>query len=75
MATSMLMIADGGKQWWVNGKLNRTDGPAVKLADGYTEWWVNYQRRRTDGPAVKLSDGYTEWWVDGKNIERMGRQL
>ena len=33
--------ADGTKEWWVEGKRHRLDGPAVEYADGYKEWWVN----------------------------------
>ena len=28
---------------WLNleGKLHRTDGPAIERADGYKTWWIN----------------------------------
>ena len=32
--------ADGGKEWWVEGKLHRLDGPAIERSDGYKAWWV-----------------------------------
>ena len=32
--------ADGGKDWWVEGKRHRLDGPAFENASGYKEWWV-----------------------------------
>ena len=32
---------NGDKQWWLNGKLHREDGPAVECANGTKEWWLN----------------------------------
>ena len=29
------------KYWFINGKLHRTDGPAVVYTNGYKEWWIN----------------------------------
>ena len=31
----------GDKEWWVNGKRHRLNGPAVEYANGVEEWWVN----------------------------------
>jgi hypothetical protein len=56
----------GDKEWWLNGKRHRTDGPAVEWADGTRFWWLNGQRHRTDGPAVELADGCKEWWLNGR---------
>ena len=33
--------ADGTREWWLNEKLHRTDGPAVEHADGSRMWWLN----------------------------------
>ena len=57
---------DGTKEWYLNDKLHRSDGPAVVYADGIKEWRVDGKRHRTDGPAVEYADGSKEWWVDGK---------
>lgn len=32
---------DGGKEWWLNGKLHRTDGPAIETGNGETYWYLN----------------------------------
>jgi hypothetical protein len=48
-----------------NGRLHRTDGPALEYADGHKEWWVNDKRHRTDGPAVE-GIYYNSWFVNGK---------
>ena len=52
--------------WMVNGKLHRTDGPAMELANGDKEWWLNRKLHRTDGPAVEYANGGKEWWVNGE---------
>jgi hypothetical protein len=60
--------ADGGKEWYVDGKRHRLDGPAVEYVDGYKEWYVEGQFHRLDGPAVEDTDGRKQWYVDGKNL-------
>ena len=56
----------GDKEWRLNGKLHREDGPAVIWSTGTQEWWVNGQRHRIDGPAVIWSTGTQEWLVNGQ---------
>jgi len=60
------LIEDGGnKEWYLNGKYHRVDGPAIIGADGSKFWHLNGESHRVDGPAVELADGSKEWWVDG----------
>ena len=67
MSKNGLHIDDNGtKVWWVDGKLHRTDGPAVEWADGSKVWHLNDKLHRTDGPATEYADGTKVWWVDGK---------
>ena len=33
--------ADGGKEWWVNGKKHRLDGPAIEYVQGFKYWYVD----------------------------------
>jgi len=55
---------DGVQVWRLDGKLHRTDGPAV--IDGKRQtWYLNGKRHRTDGPAI-ISGEYQVWWVNGK---------
>lgn len=66
------VYADGAKEWRVNDKLHREDGPAYEGADG-TKFWYRYGKRsREDGPAVIRaagpSYGTKEWWIDGKKL-------
>jgi hypothetical protein len=32
---------NGAKYWYLNGKLHREDGPAVKYSDGEKYWYLN----------------------------------
>jgi hypothetical protein len=66
MVSTCKIDADGGKQWWVNGKLHRDDGPAIELADGTCAWYQNDMLHRTDGPALLGADGYNVWYCNGK---------
>ncbi len=36
--------SDGKKEWYLNGKLHRVDGPAYEGASGDKEWWLNYKQ-------------------------------
>jgi hypothetical protein len=57
---------DGSQEWRVNGKLHRTDGPAIICANGHQEWRVNGELHRTDGPAIIFADGSQAWWINDK---------
>ena len=60
---------NGYKQWWLNGKLHREDGPAVESANGTKEWYLNGKRHREDGPAVEYIDGSKKYWIDGVRVK------
>jgi len=59
---------DGTQDWFLNGKLHRTDGPAVIWTDGAQEWFLNGKLHRTDGPAVIWFDGARFWYLNGQEI-------
>ncbi len=63
---------NGSKLWCLNGKLHRTDGPAIEGADGSKEWCLNGQLHRTDGPAVEYADGSKSWYLNGKHVYGLG---
>ena len=54
------------KEWWINGKRHREDGPAREWSDGGTEWYLNGKRHREDGPAIEYANGYKSWYLNGK---------
>jgi hypothetical protein len=53
-------------EWFLNGKLHRTDGPAIERANGDRLWYLNGNLHRTDGPAIEHADDYREWYLNGK---------
>jgi hypothetical protein len=70
--TGIIKWFHGTKEWYLNGKLHREDGPAVEDADGSKEWWLNNQRHRVDGPAIEYAIGTKQWWLNGKRHREDG---
>ena len=58
----------GTKQWRLNGKYHREDGPAFERPDGTKAWYLNGKYHREDGPAVEWRNGHKEWWLNGEKI-------
>ena len=56
----------GTKFWHLDGKLHRTDGPAIEWSDGAKSWWLDGKLHRTDGPAVVRNSGAEYWYLNGK---------
>ena len=63
--------ANGAKEWLLNGKTHREDGPAVENTDGTKEWYLNGDLHREDGPAVELADGTKYWFLNGAEIDQL----
>jgi hypothetical protein len=56
------------KEWFINGKRHRVDGPAILIVkDNFirAEWWVNNVLHRDNKPAVIDSEGNVEYWKHG----------
>jgi len=60
--------SDGTKNWFLNGKHHREDGPAVEYTNGDNHWFLHGKRHREDGPAVELAGGYKYWFLHGKEL-------
>ena len=58
--------ADGTKEWYLNDKLHREDGPAIEFANGDKSWYLNGKLHREDGPAVEYASGSKSWYLNGK---------
>jgi hypothetical protein len=59
-------INDSGHKFWrLNGKLHRTDGPAVEFTNSDKLWYINGKPHRTDGPAVEFTNGDKLWYING----------
>ena len=59
---------DGDKEWFLNGKRHRTDGPAVEWVEGGKAWYIEGEIHRTDGPALVGADGTKRWYLNGKQL-------
>jgi len=59
---------NGSKSWYLNGKLHRTDGPAIEYESGDKVWYLNDKRHREDGPAVEFSNGTKVWYLNGIEV-------
>jgi len=67
-----ITYSTGDKEWWLNGKLHREDGPAFEGSNGTKEWYLDGKRHREDGPALEYADGHKEWYLDGKRHREDG---
>ena len=65
--TGVVKDKDNDIAYYLNGKLHRTDGPAVEHANGDKYWLLNGKYHREDGPAVEYHDGDKEWWLNDKS--------
>ena len=68
MRDGLTIEDDGSKGWYLNGLLNRTDGPALEFPNGTKYWYLNDKLHRSDGPAVEYADGDGEWYIDGVKL-------
>jgi hypothetical protein len=59
------------KEWYLNGKRHREDGPAVEYPDGNKSWYINGKRHREDGPAIE-GFGRKEWYLNGERHREGG---
>ena len=56
----------GDKEWYIDGKRHREDGPAYEGSDGTKEWYINGLCHREDGPAIEYKDRAVYWFINGK---------
>lgn len=62
----ILTIEKGIKEYRVDGKLHREDGPARIFPDGTEEWYFEGKLHRLDEPAVIYKNGTHKWYLNGK---------
>jgi len=58
-------VFDDHTEWFQDGKLHRTDGPAIEWANGGKSWYQNGQLHRIDGPAIEWVYGHRSWFRHG----------
>ena len=59
---------NGDTFWYSDGRLHRTDGPAVERANGTKYWYLNDKLHRTDGPAAEYVNGSKYWFLNGVEL-------
>ena len=57
---------NGDKEWFLNGKRHREDGPAVEWAGGTKKWYLNGKPHREAGPAIEFANGTKMWYLNGE---------
>jgi len=53
------------REWIVNHKLHRENGPAMICSDGARYWYRNNKLHREDGPAYMGPRGERYWYKEG----------
>ena len=62
----VIVLRNGDKEWLLNGKHHREDGPAIERVDGTNWWYLNGKCHREDGPAIEHPSGSKYWFLNGK---------
>jgi hypothetical protein len=62
----VLTSPDGTKEWRLDGKLHREDGPAIEYSNGAKYWYRDGQLHREDGPGFEGADGSKLWYRNGQ---------
>ena len=62
------VFPNGNRDWLLNGKIHREDGPAIEEANGSKHWYRNHLRHREDGPAIEYANGGKYWYLNGKEF-------
>jgi len=61
--------ANGTKEWRLNGKRHREDGPAIEDPNGDKYWYLNGKRHREDGPAFEWANGKRWWYLNDEEVD------
>jgi hypothetical protein len=69
ITSEVRIFPNGDKQWYLNGKYHREDGPAIEWANGTKKWFLNGKCHREDGPAIEWAAGSKTWFLNG-NLHR-----
>jgi len=68
----LVLYSGGTKEWYLNGKRHREDGPAIEGADGDNYWYLHGVPHREDGPAIEYSEEDKEWYLHGERHREDG---
>ena len=72
----MIILPTGAKEWFLNGKLHRVDGPAIENPNGEKLWYLHGNLHREDGPAIEWPNGTKFWYLNDEKVswEQVFRQ-
>ena len=72
----MKVWPNGAKEWYLNDKLHRVDGPAIENPNGEKLWYLHGNLHREDGPAVEWPNGTKFWYLNDEKVswEQVFRQ-
>jgi hypothetical protein len=62
-----VIVENGNRFWYLNGKPHREDGPATEYANGDKRWYRNGKLHREGGPAVEYVNGDKRWYLNDVN--------
>jgi len=62
------VLENGNKEWYLDDKLHREDGPAIEIVNGDKYWFLNGKFHREDGPAIEYASGNKFWYLNGKEL-------
>ncbi len=63
--SEMITHSNGNKEWYLNSRLHRENGPAVEYINGDKYWYLKGKRHRIDGPAIEFVNGNKLWYQNG----------
>ena len=66
----VLVYPNGTREWRLNGKPSRENGPAIEYGDGCKAWYLNGNLHREDGPAIEHTSGYKAWYLNGEELTK-----
>jgi hypothetical protein len=61
--TGIVVFPDGRKDWYLNGKLHREEGPCTECKDCHSG---NFELCLKPGPAIISSNGTKHWYLNGE---------
>ena len=67
----LVIQPNGTRQWTLNGKYHREDGPAIEYLGGSKVWYLNGMKHREGGPAIEYSSR-KEWYFNDRRHREDG---
>ena len=64
-----ITYCSGDKEWYLDGKIHREDGPAIERTSRYKAWYLDGKLHREDGPAFEGTNGRKEWWLNNEKVD------